>query len=128
MDLHAYFEQTKGTGVLATADREGKVNAAIFARPHILDDGRLAFIMTDRLTHYNLTQNPCATFLFHEDGPGYQGKRLYLRKIHEEQDSELLHSLRRRTAPKRELPHPKPLFLVVFELEKELPLIGPTPD
>ena len=42
MNLKEYFENTKGTGVLATSDRQGKVNAAIFARPHILEDGTVA--------------------------------------------------------------------------------------
>ena len=34
MDLKAYFDQAKGHGVLATADASGRVNQAIFARPH----------------------------------------------------------------------------------------------
>ena len=38
MDLQPYFEETKGHGVLATADASGRVNLAIFARPHVLDD------------------------------------------------------------------------------------------
>lgn len=32
--LKFYFENTKGTGVLATADSDGKVDAAIYSRPH----------------------------------------------------------------------------------------------
>ena len=34
--LKAYFESTKGTGILATADSNGKVDAAIYSRPHFL--------------------------------------------------------------------------------------------
>ena len=33
-----YFKNTKGVGVLATADADGKVNVAIYARPHFLHD------------------------------------------------------------------------------------------
>ena len=40
MNLHDYFENTTGTGVLATADSSGNVNAAIYARPHVMDDPR----------------------------------------------------------------------------------------
>ncbi len=54
MDLKTYFEKTRGTGVLSTADGQGLVNAAVYARPRVLDDGSLAFIMRDRLTHHNL--------------------------------------------------------------------------
>ena len=121
MELKDYFENTKGTGVMATADGDGKVDAAIYARPHFMEDGTLAFIMRDRLTHHNLQSNDSATFLFIEDGPGYKGKRLFLTKVREEQDSELLHSLRRRQYPNNK---DEARFLVFFKLEKELPLVG----
>ncbi|NIS75592.1 MAG: pyridoxamine 5'-phosphate oxidase family protein, partial [Deltaproteobacteria bacterium] len=48
MELKEYFENTEGTGVLATADKDGRVDAAIYSRPHILDDGSAAFVMRDR--------------------------------------------------------------------------------
>jgi hypothetical protein len=121
MELKDYFENTKGVGVMATADGDGKVDAAIYARPHFMEDGTLAVIMRDRLTHHNLQSNPHATFLFIEDGPGYKGKRLFLTKVREEQDSELLHSLRRRQYPNDKA---EAKFLVFFKLNKELPLVG----
>jgi hypothetical protein len=121
MDYENYFENTKGTGVLSTADGDGKVNAAIYARPHFLEDGTIAFIMRDRLSHHNLQSNPHAAFLFIEDGPGYKGNRLYLTKIREEQDTELLESLRRRSYSNDK---DNTRFLVVFKLDKALPLVG----
>ena len=121
MDLKDYFENTKGIGVMATADTDGKVNAAVYARPHFLEDGTVAFIMRDRLTHANLQSNPHAAYLFVEDGPGYKGKRLYLTKTREEEDSELLKTLSRRTY-KDDKDHPR--FLVVFHVDETLPLIG----
>jgi hypothetical protein len=121
MELKEYFENAKGVGVLATADGDGKVDAAIYARPHFLDDGSLAFIMRDRLTHHNLQSNSHATFLFIENGAGYKGKRLFMTKVREETDSELLYSLRRKQYPddKQEAK-----FLVFFKLENQLPLVG----
>jgi len=68
-DLKDYFEATKGTGVLATADSSGKVDAAVYSRPHFMEDGSIAFIMRDRLTHHNLQSNPHATFLSLKRGP-----------------------------------------------------------
>ncbi len=94
--LKEYFENTKGMGVIATADREGKVNVAVYSRPHFLEDGSLAFIMRDRLTHHNLQSNPHAAYLFVKEGPGYKGKRLYLTKIKEEENSERIQTLARR--------------------------------
>jgi hypothetical protein len=122
--LREYFENTKGIGVLATADKAGKVNAAIFARPHVLEDGQLAFIMPHRLTHANLAENPLANYLFKEEGPGYRGKRLYLKKVREEQDTPLIQTLRRRKYSPDQETGLKPLFMVIFRIEEELPLVG----
>ena len=51
MDLAEYFESTKGFGVLATANAEGEVDVAVYARPHVLDEETVAFIMADRMSH-----------------------------------------------------------------------------
>jgi hypothetical protein len=121
MKLNKYLESTKGVGVLATADGDGKVDAAIYARPHFMEDGTLAVIMRDRLTHHNLQSNSHATFLFIEGGPGYKGKRLFMTKVREEEETELLYSLRRRQYPNDK---EEAKFLVFFKLDKELPLVG----
>jgi hypothetical protein len=123
MTLSEYFNNTKGIGVLSTADKDGKVNAAIYSRPHCMDDGSLAFIMRNRLTHLNIQSNPHAVFLFKEDGPEYKGKRLYLTKIREEEETELLYQLRKKRYEMDKDPT-DPKFLVFFKLEKELPLVG----
>lgn len=127
MELKEYFENVKGTGVLATADGQGQVDAAIYAKPHFMDDGTIAFIMADRLTHHNLQSNDRAAYLFMEEGPGYKGLRLFLIKVREEQDSDLLYAIRsKRYASEKEAG--KPLFLVFFKIDKELPLIGEGED
>jgi hypothetical protein len=123
MELCDYFEKTKGHGVLATSDEQGRVNMAIFSRPNVFEDQTIAFIMRPRLTHSNLQSSPHAAYLFMEDGPGYKGKRLYLTKVREEQDTELLRSLRRRTFPPGQ-EKLGPSFLVFFQVDKILPLIG----
>ena len=122
MNLKTYFEETKGMGVLSTADGEGRVNAAVYARPHVMDDASLAFVMRDRLSHSNLQSNPQAAYLFREEGPGYKGIRLHLTKTHEESGTPLVKELSRRCKI-----HDDPetvRYLVVFRTDKELPLIG----
>lgn len=123
MELSEYFEKTQGRGVLATADEKGKVNVAVYSRPHFINEKTLAFIMADRLTHKNILGNPAAAYLFMGAGAGYSGKRLYLKWIGEEKDSPLIKKLRRRkdyrgkkTGGSR--------YLVYFRVEKVLPLIG----
>jgi hypothetical protein len=108
----------------ATAEAQGKVNQAVFARPRIIEDGTAAFIMPHRLTHRNLQENPHAAYLFMEKEPGYKGKRLYLTKVREEQDTELLYSLRRRTFPAEKERQEDPRYLVFFRVDLVLPLIG----
>ncbi len=120
MELQDYFENTTGTGVLSTADSDGKVDAAIYSRPHFVDN-KITFIMRDRLSHKNLTSNPHAVFLFIEKGEGYNGKRLYLTMVGEEKNSERIDSLKRR---KKYPPTEEDRFLVFFELDHERPLVG----
>jgi hypothetical protein len=58
-----------------------------------------------------------------EEGPGYKGRRLFLSKVREEQDSELLYAIRsKRYGSEKE--EGKPRFLVFFKIDKVLPLIG----
>ena len=121
MELHDYFETTTGTGILSTADKDGKVDAAIYSRPHFLDDGKLAFIMRDRLSHSNLRSNPHAAYIFIEIGPGYKVKRLYLTMVREEKNAEQIASLQRRN---RATEVDEDRFLVFFEIDRERPLVG----
>lgn len=124
MDLEKYFAGSRGKGVLATADSEGKVDAAIYSKPHVMDDGSLAFIMRDHLTHHNLTSNPYATYLFIEEASRHQGVRLFLKKTKEDNDPDLLAAMTRRHLTTEEDKAKGPKFLVYFSLEKTLPLIG----
>jgi hypothetical protein len=121
MDLKEYFENTEGSGILATADNDGKVDAALYGRPHFMDGGTIALIMRDRLTHHNLQSNSHACYMFIEKGPGYKGKRFFLTKVREEQDSELLQSVRRRQYIDEK---DESKFLVFFNIDRELPLVG----
>jgi hypothetical protein len=124
MDLKNYFEETKGIGVLSTADSEGNVDSALYARPHMMEDDSLALIMRDRLSRANLQSNPKAAYLFLEEGPGYKGKRIFLTKLREEQDAEKIESLRRRSYAPDDRMHQEDVFLVYFQIDRELPLIG----
>ena len=123
-ELKEYFEKSSGHGFLATVSGAGLLNQAVFARPHVMEDGTVAFIMPHKLTHRNLQENPHAAYLFIEAGPGYKGKRIYLTKVREEQDTELLHSLRRRSYPAEKEQQQGPRYLVFFRVEMTLPLIG----
>jgi len=126
MKLSEYFEKTKGYGVLATADSSGKVNAALCARPYFMDEQTVAFILAERLTHANLQTNPYAAYLFVEPGQAYSGKRLFLTKVREESNDELIESMSQRydySIQKGEMTR----YAVFFTVDTVLPLVGPGP-
>jgi hypothetical protein len=126
MDLRDYFETHAGTGVLSTAGARGDVDAALYSKPHFIDDGTIAFIMNDRLSHKNLQENPKAAYLFKESEGRREGIRLYLEKTGEEENSELIEKLRRHGKSGDDAPGKK-LFLVYFRIEKTRPLVDPEP-
>ena len=123
MMIKEYFKGSSGTGVLATADAGGRVDAAIYSTPHVMDDGTVAFVMLERLTHKNIQSNPFAAYLFMEDAPGYKGIRLFLKKIREDDDPELIATMTRWLKPGLDA-QKEPKHLVYFAVEKVLPLIG----
>ena len=124
MKLSEYFEKKRGRGVIATADAKGNVGIAVYARPHVLDEKTLVFIMADRLMHKNLESNPHAAYLFLESGDRYVGKRLYLTKIKEEKDSVLINQIRRKeSCPVYDKYKGNIRYLVYFRVDKALPLI-----
>jgi hypothetical protein len=124
MDWAKYFEGTKGLGVLATADKTGVPNMAVYARPHVVDQETVAFIMRRKNSYANLTVNPKAAYLFREVGDGYRGWRLYLTKLREETDRAQIDAWRRKskyTCPTEEDPVE---YIVFFRIERVRPLIG----
>ena len=124
MSLTDYFETTEGTGILATSDFEGNVDLAIYARPHMTDDETVVLVMSDKLSHTNLQTNPKASYMFIEKTKGYHGKRLYLQKIREENDAELVQSIRRRKRYDEEGEAASGSSAVYFKVNKIRPLVG----
>jgi len=124
MTIGEYFNSRSGTGVLSTADAGGKVDAAIYSTPHVMDDGTVAFIMRERLTHENLRSNPFAVYLFREDAPGHKGIRIFLKKTREDDNAELIATMTRRHLSPELDAQKGPKHLVYFSIERVLPLIG----
>lgn len=122
MDLQDYFDSTDGWGVLSTADKKGRVNSALYARPQVQDEGRVTFIMADRLSHKNLAGNVHAAYLFLAKGPGWKGVRLTLKKVSEEVEDPRNPFPRRRACPSRDAQGKR--FLVTFKVEEVRPLVG----
>ena len=123
MSLTEYFENTKGLGVLATSDCEGKVDIAIYSRPYIIDEKTIALSMLERLSYSNIQSNPKAAYMFVEHGEGYAGKRLHLTKTGEEKDPERIKAIKQQHN-KTHKPDEKVRHLMYFTVDKIRPLIG----
>jgi len=124
MSLSEYFENASGFGILATAAEDGTADLAIYAKPHVIDETTIAFIMRERLTRKNLKSNPKAAYMFVEQGKGYAGKRLYLTKIREESNTSVVEMFRKKQP---EICSPKDdsnKYLVHFHVDNTRPLVG----
>ena len=124
MSLNEYFQQKQGRGVLATADRDGRVDAAIYSRPYVVDDRHVAFIVADRLTRKNLLSNPHAAYLFMEPGEDFTGKRLFLTMTKELKGKEVTEEGLSEKYLKacREYSH-ETLSVMYFRVDEVLPLV-----
>lgn len=125
MDLKTYFDAAQGVGVLATADSDGVVDAAVFSRPHVLGEDSVAFILAERLTYRNLLVNPHAAYLFKDNTPDWNGVRLYLTSTEVVDDQEKINSFRRRCSCEEcEEKVGRTSHMIIFHVDKVLPLIG----
>ena len=122
MSVCDYLGMAKGQGILATAGGDGRVDVAVFAKPHVVDEDTVAFIMADRLLHHNLQCNPHAAYLFMEEGSKYTGMRLFLTKINEEIDREKPGKVRKKAYPKAKNAKE---YLVSFRIDQVLPAVEP---
>lgn len=121
MNLKSYFESIEGTGVLSTADDEGKVNCAIYAAPHVIDRDTVAFIMRSRKSYNYVCSNPNAAYLFMEEDSSYRGVRMTLVKTEENSDPDDVNDMRRSF---RGGTDEGPARIVYFKVTEVRPLVG----
>ena len=124
MNLTEYFEQKRGLGILGTADATGRVHMVIYARPHVEDDEDLIFLLAERKTYANLQENPHAYYLFKEDGKGFEGIRITLRKTWEEDNPSRTKELLQISHVTEEGEVATPFHLLHFHVEHVLPLVS----
>lgn len=127
MDLKKYFAEHEGLGVLATSSEQGWVDTALYARPYVVDESTVAFVMKERLSHQNLKSNIHASYLFIENPLGYQGLRLYLTLIREEINQSLAAILRQQQPVIYPAGDDSNKYVVFFRVDCVRPLVGDDP-
>ena len=91
------FNRKTRIGALATADKDGNVNAAVFGSPRMIDEETVIMAIGDNRSYKYLQENPRASFIVIEPGDApmqWKGIRLYLELDSFERYGELLDSFR----------------------------------
>jgi hypothetical protein len=122
MTLKDYFESNEGLCILVSRPRRERTTA-VYSAPRVMEDDTVAFD-AERLTYRNILENPHAACIFIEGGGGYQGIRLFLTKVREDNDLSLLTRMTRRHLSAEEDRSKGPKHLLIFRVDKILPLIG----
>ncbi len=125
MKMADYFQKKKGLGVLSTVDNSGRVNSAIYSKPHVAGDDHIAFVMKEKRTYANVQENPHASYLFKEEGKGYSGVRLTLTKKREERSPNVVRSMMSKKHPPEKLhKDAETLHVVYFDINEVTPLVS----
>ena len=124
MSLAEYFETVEGTGILATSDSDGNVDLAIYSRPYVIEENKIAFSMLERTSYSNIQSNPKAAYMFIEKDQGYKGKRLYLKKIGVETDAQRIEEIKSQRPKIHKSTTDSTRHFVYFSIENIRPLSG----
>ena len=79
--LMEYFNRQPRIGILSTANRGGKVDAAVFGSPQMTDERTVVMALGENRTFEYLRENPSAVFTIVESGKtiaDWKGLRVYL--------------------------------------------------
>jgi len=80
--LMDYFNKQPRLGVLSTANKEGKIDAAVFGSPMMVDEKTVVMGLAENRTFAYLQENPNAVYTIMEEGRTFEewkGLRVYLR-------------------------------------------------
>jgi hypothetical protein len=125
--LMEYFNRQPRLGTLSTSSKDGKVDAAIFGSPHMIDEKTVVMGTAKNRTLANLQENPYAVFMIMEPGKTvmeWKGVRVYLKVKDISTSGEMLDMIRTQTAKFVGESAAKMMYAAVtFEVGEVRPLI-----
>jgi hypothetical protein len=99
-ELMELFNKRPRIGALATSNKLGDVNVAVFGSPHMVDENTVVMGMGENRSFRNLQRNPRAVFIVMEPGEtimDWKGARVYLEATDMETEGEfhgqILHNI-----------------------------------
>jgi hypothetical protein len=96
--LMEYFNKAPRIGILSTSSKDGKVDAAVFGSPRMIDEKTVIIATANNRTLQNLEGNPWAIFMIMEPGKGimdWKGIRVYMKLKTSSTSGEPLDTFRR---------------------------------
>lgn len=96
-----YFNKQPRLGVLSTASKDGKIDAAVFGSPMMVDEKTVVMGIGKNRTFAYLQENPNAVFTIMEQGAtlmDWKGLRVYLKMKEYATSGEALETYRRQIA------------------------------
>ena len=96
-ELMEMFNKRPRIGALATSNKEGDVNAAVFGSPRMIDENTVVMGIGENRSFRNLQRNPKAVFIVMEPGEtarDWKGARVYLEAVDMETEGEFLDQIK----------------------------------
>ncbi len=125
--LMEYFNKQPRLGTLSTSSKDGKVDAALFGSPHMIDGKTVVMATAKNRTFANLQENPNAVFMIVEPGKDvfdWKGVRVYLKMKEYSTSGELLDMIKSQVAKfVGEEAANRMYASVTFEVDEVRPLI-----
>ncbi len=128
-ELMEMFNKMPRIGALATSNKNGDVDIAVFGSPRMIDENTVIMAIGDNRSFAYLQENPKASFIVMEPGDNpmaWNGARLYLEVETMERSGELLDSFREQI---RKMAGDKSADAIVaairFNITEVRPLIAP---
>ena len=100
-ELMVMFNKYPRIGALATSDKEGDVNAAVFGSPRMVDENTVVMGIGHNRSFRNLQRNPKAVFIVIEPGDApfdWKGARVYLEAVDMETEGEFYDQIKQNIA------------------------------
>ncbi len=99
--LMEYFNKQPRIGILSTASKEGKIDAAVFGSPMMIDEKTVIMGLSENRTFAYLQENPNAVYTIVEEGRTFEewkGLRVYLRVREHATSGDMLENYRKEVA------------------------------
>ena len=100
-ELMDIFNKYPRIGALATSNKEGDVNAAVFGSPRMMDENTVVMGIGQNRSFRNLQRNPRAVFIVMEPGEtvmDWKGARVYLEAVDMETEGEFFDQIKQNIA------------------------------